>query len=73
MGQSTNDVYPTAARLAIVFSDDPLIDAVNNLREALDEKAEAFKDMLKLGRTQLQDAVPMTVGQEFHGWSVTLG
>jgi aspartate ammonia-lyase len=73
MSQSTNDVYPTAARLAMVFSDDPLIDAVARLREALDKKAEEFDHVLKLGRTQLQDAVPMTLGQEFHGWSVTLG
>ena len=73
MSQSTNDVYPTAARLAIVFSDDPLIDSVTNLRTALEEKAEEFQSILKLGRTQLQDAVPMTLGQEFHGWSVTLG
>jgi aspartate ammonia-lyase len=73
MSQSTNDVYPTAARLAIVFSDDPLVEAVKSLMEALDEKAEEFKDVLKLGRTQLQDAVPMTLGQEFKGWSVTLG
>ncbi len=73
MSQSTNDTYPTAARLAIAFSDDPLIEAVQNLQKALDEKAEEFKDVIKLGRTQLQDAVPMTLGQEFHGWSVTLG
>jgi len=73
MSQSTNDVYPTAARLAIVFSDDPLIEAVNSLRQALDEKEDEFAHILKLGRTQLQDAVPMTLGQEFHGWSVTLG
>jgi aspartate ammonia-lyase len=73
MSQSTNDVYPTAARLAIAFSDDPLIESVSVLREALNEKAEEFKDVLKLGRTQLQDAVPMTLGQEFHGWSFTLG
>lgn len=73
MAQSTNDVYPTAARLAIAFSDDPLIEAVQSLRGALMQKAEEFKDVLKLGRTQLQDAVPMTLGQEFHGWSATLG
>lgn len=70
--QSTNDVYPTAARLAVCFSDDPLIEAVKYLRQALDDKAEEFKDVLKLGRTQLQDAVPMTLGQEFKGWSETL-
>lgn len=73
MSQSTNDVYPTAARLAICFSDDPLIESVRHLMEALDEKAFEFKDVLKLGRTQLQDAVPMTLGQEFNGWSGTLG
>lgn len=73
MSQSTNDVYPTAARLAIVFSDDPLVEAVNKLREALNDKAKEFDTVLKLGRTQLQDAVPMTLGQEFHAWSVTLG
>jgi aspartate ammonia-lyase len=73
MAQSTNDAYPTAARLAIAFSDDPLIEAVQNLRQALNAKAEEFKDVIKLGRTQLQDAVPMTLGQEFHGWSATLG
>ena len=71
--QSTNDVYPTAVRLAIVFSDDPLIESVKTLRAALEEKAEEFKDVLKLGRTQLQDAVPMTLGQEFHGWATALG
>lgn len=73
MSQSTNDVYPTAARLAILLSDDPLVAAVDSLRRALDEKAREFDHVLKLGRTQLQDAVPMTLGQEFHAWSVTLG
>jgi aspartate ammonia-lyase len=73
MSQSTNDVYPTAARLAMLMSDDPLIAAVRGLMNALDEKAVEFADMLKLGRTQLQDAVPMTLGQEFTGWSNTLG
>jgi aspartate ammonia-lyase len=71
--QSTNDVYPTAARLAMCFSDDPLIEAVKHLMDILDQKAEEFKDVLKLGRTQLQDAVPMTLGQEFKGWSENLG
>ena len=71
--QSTNDVYPTACRLAIVMSDDPLVESIKRLQQALDAKAAEFKDVLKLGRTQLQDAVPMTLGQEFKGWSVTLG
>lgn len=70
--QSTNDCYPTAARLAMCFSDDPLIDAVKYLVGALNDKAEEFKDVLKLGRTQLQDAVPMTLGQEFKGWAENL-
>jgi aspartate ammonia-lyase len=73
MSQSTNDAYPTAVRLAIVFSDDPLVEAVNNLIGALNDKAAEFKHVLKLGRTQLQDAVPMTLGQEFHCMSITLG
>lgn len=73
MSQSTNDAYPTAVRLAIVFSDDPLIEAVKTLREALDDKAREFASVLKLGRTQLQDAVPMTLGSEFSGWSTALG
>jgi len=59
--QSTNDVYPTSCRLAIVFSDDPLIASVKTLQAALEEKAEEFKDVLKLGRTQLQDAVPVSM------------
>lgn len=71
--QSTNDVYPTACRLAIAMSDDPLVDSLKRLMQALDDKAVEFKDILKLGRTQLQDAVPMTLGQEFKGWSATLG
>ncbi|KAL3922290.1 MAG: hypothetical protein SGILL_002285 [Bacillariaceae sp.] len=71
--QSTNDVYPTSARLAMCFSDDPLIEAVKHTMRTLDKKAEEFKDVLKLGRTQLQDAVPMTLGQEFKGWSENLG
>jgi aspartate ammonia-lyase len=70
--QSTNDVYPTAARLAMCFSDDPLIEAVKYLIDALDEKSIEFSDVLKLGRTQLQDAVPMTLGQEFKGWADAL-
>jgi aspartate ammonia-lyase len=71
--QLTNDVYPTACRLAIVYSDDPSIESIKSLMGTLDEKANEFKDVLKLGRTQLQDAVSMTLGQEFKGFSVTLG
>ncbi|RZW15950.1 MAG: aspartate ammonia-lyase, partial [Desulfobulbaceae bacterium] len=73
MSQSTNDVYPTAARLAIILGDDPLIMAVTELQLSLEEKGREFSDILKMGRTQLQDAVPMTLGQEFSGWAYTLG
>lgn len=70
--QSTNDVYPTAVRLAIVFASKPLIAAIHALRDALNSKAEEFSNVLKLGRTQLQDAVPMSLGQEFNAFSITL-
>lgn len=72
MSQSTNDVYPTAVRLAMILADDPLVEAIKDLAAALSAKGEEFSTILKMGRTQLQDAVPMTVGQEFEGWSVTL-
>jgi aspartate ammonia-lyase len=70
--QSTNDVYPTAARLAIVFAAQPLIEAVTKLQESLAAKGEAFSDILKMGRTQMQDAVPMTLGQEFNAFASDL-
>ena len=54
MSQPTNGVYPTACRLAISFSDNPLISAVNHLVHALNAKAEEFKDVLKLGRTRFR-------------------
>ena len=73
MSQSTNDVYPTAARLAMIHADDPLIESIWELRAALNSKRAEFVDVLKVGRTQLQDAVPMTLAQEFNGWAVTLG
>ncbi|PYD63525.1 aspartate ammonia-lyase [Gluconacetobacter entanii] len=65
MAQSTNDVYPTALRLGLLLAVDPLVAALEGLHAALDEKARAFGAILKVGRTQLRDAVPMTVGQEF--------
>ncbi|WGX97274.1 aspartate ammonia-lyase [Nocardioides sp. L-11A] len=70
--QSTNDVYPTAVRLALVEALDVLAGRVLACVEALHEKAAEFGEILKIGRTQLQDAVPMTVGREFRGWAVTL-
>jgi aspartate ammonia-lyase len=72
MSQSTNDVYPTAAHLALLLADDPLIQAIAGLRRALADKALEFKDVLKMGRTEMQDAVPMTLGQEFAAWGNTL-
>ncbi len=71
--QSTNDAYPTAARLAIVLSTQALVHSLNSIQKSLDQKADEFADILKMGRTQLQDAVPMTLGQEFKAFSVTLG
>ena len=72
-GQSTNDVYPTAFRLALVLRLSSYIEALRRLQEAFHAKATEFERVLKMGRTHLQDAVPMTLGQEFHGWGTTLG
>jgi aspartate ammonia-lyase len=71
LGQSTNDAYPTAVRLATVFKQRDLGAALRTLSEALSDKAEEFSSVLKMGRTQLQDAVPMTLGQEFEALAVT--
>lgn len=73
MSQSTNDVYPTAVRLALILADDPLIAAIRDLCTELHAKAQEYAGVLKMGRTQLQDAVPMTIGQEFEGWGITIG
>jgi aspartate ammonia-lyase len=70
--QSTNDAYPTALRLAIIMAADPLIRALDELAYACKAKAVEFADVLKIGRTQLQDAVPMTLGQEFDAFFVTI-
>ena len=69
MGQSTNDVYPTATRLALLFGCEPLVQAARDLAASLDRKAGEFDAVLKVGRTHLQDAVPMTLGQEFGGYA----
>lgn len=65
MSQSTNDVYPTAIKVALRFQIDELIVAMDELHGEFDKKAKQFGDVLKMGRTQLQEAVPMTLGQEF--------
>jgi aspartate ammonia-lyase len=69
MGQSTNDVFPTTTRLALLMGTPGLVDAARALAESLDRKAVEFADVLKVGRTHLQDAVPITLGQEFSGWA----
>jgi aspartate ammonia-lyase len=73
MSQSTNDVYPTALKLAGYTGIFQLVEAMETLRRAFHAKAVEFADVLKMGRTQLQDAVPMTAGQEFSTYEVMLG
>jgi aspartate ammonia-lyase len=70
--QSTNDVYPTAVKVGLLSALDRLSSAVHELAEAFGAKAAELADVPKVGRTQLQDAVPMTVGQELAAWAVTL-
>lgn len=70
--QSTNDAYPTGFRITAYKLIHDLIISINYLKDSFSEKAHAFKDILKMGRTQLQDAVPMTLGQEFHAFSILL-
>ncbi|BAI75181.1 aspartate ammonia-lyase (plasmid) [Azospirillum sp. B510] len=72
MSQSTNDVYPTALKLATYTGIFRLVEAMGYLRAAFQRKADEFRDILKMGRTQLQDAVPMTLGQEFSTYAVML-
>jgi aspartate ammonia-lyase len=73
MSQSTNDVYPTALKVAAYHGIFALVDAMGVLRRGFEAKAAEFADVLKMGRTQLQDAVPMTLGQEFSTYAVMLG
>jgi aspartate ammonia-lyase len=70
--QSTNDAYPTAIKLAVLLSLKDLLGAMDELKAALEAKAEAFADVLKMGRTENQDAVPMTLGQEFSAYAVMI-
>ena len=72
MAQSTNDAYPTALRLAIILATAPLVHALDELAYAFKMKAVDFGDVIKMGRTQLQDAVPMTLGQEFDAFHATI-
>lgn len=69
MGQSTNDVIPTALRLAALKLSGEFCTAAQELENALIKKAKEFRDVVKAGRTHLQDAAPVTLGQEFGGWA----
>lgn len=72
MSQSTNDAYPTGFRLGLYFSLDALIERIDALQASFHEKGNEFQDILKMGRTQLQDAVPMTLGDEFKAFAHNL-
>src|SRR3989338_6896013 len=73
MAQSTNDVIPTATRIAILFLSKNLIEEARKFEWSLRKKSEEFKHILKIGRTHLQDAVPITLGQEFEAWADSIG
>ena len=72
LSQSTNDAYPTALKIANVYSNRKLIKVLKDLIKSFQKKADEFSGIIKMGRTQLQDAVPMTLGQEFEAYAVTL-
>ncbi|GLR63817.1 aspartate ammonia-lyase [Marinospirillum insulare] len=72
MAQSTNDAYPTAIRVGLLLGQNDLHLSLENLIQTLADKGEEFSGLLKMGRTQLQDAVPMTLGQEFHAFANNL-
>jgi len=70
--QSTNDAYPTGFRVALYFYMNHVVDKIDSLTQSLDKKAAEFSKVLKMGRTQLQDAVPMSLGDEFGAWATNL-
>ena len=72
-GQSTNDAYPTAFHLGLILRLNSYLEALRQLQEAFFAKGREFEKVLKMGRTHLQDAVPMSLGAEFHGWGTTIG
>jgi len=72
MGQSTNDVFPAATRLALLLGAESLVGAARALADSLGNKGDEFAHILKTGRTHLQDAVPMTLGQEFGGFAACI-
>jgi len=71
-GQSTNDTYPTAIKIALDFSIRSLLDEIGLLANAFEAKSKEFSHIVKVGRTQMQDAIPMTLGQEFNAFAITL-
>lgn len=73
LSQSTNDAYPTAFRIATYLKIEAFAEALGQLQDAFYQKGKEFSTVLKMGRTQLQDAVPMTLGQEFNAFATTLG
>ena len=72
MSQSTNDSYPTALKVAFILRNDKLISELQKLVTSFRMKGDAFIEIVKMGRTEMQDAVPMTVGQEFHAFAASL-
>jgi aspartate ammonia-lyase len=72
MSQSTNDSYPTAIKVAVMLRNDKLVAELSQLAASFRAKGDQFIDIVKMGRTELQDAVPMTVGQEFHALAASL-
>src|SRR6266478_1626398 len=72
LSQSSNDTFPTAMHIAAAEQMNKLIPRVREVKSAIDAKAEEFKDVVKIGRTHLQDATPLTVGQEMSGWASLL-
>lgn len=72
LSQSTNDAYPTSVKVALILANRKLVEVLAHMIEAFDQKAEEFAHVLKMGRTQLQDAVPMTLGQSFKAYADTL-
>jgi aspartate ammonia-lyase len=71
LSQSTNDAYPTSVKIAIINANKKLVLVLQEMINSLERKALEFKEIVKMGRTQLQDAVPMTLGQEFEAYAVT--
>ena len=72
MSQSTNDSYPTALKVAIMLRNDKLVAELQKLVASFRAKGDAYLEIVKMGRTEMQDAVPMTVGQEFHAFAASL-